>query len=162
MCILNLHEEERSKPCAWIPVGWLPVYDESRDTRPCYGLEGSRARKMQLYHQAWTEFLDKWAEKTKHAVPLFWADGECRMIRFFQGGGLGDQQEGDEYSTEPCTCHRCKVPSHNTFLQTNDFQMKRMDLHRKKFNKSQKGKRVNGLFGGILMGEMCDQVQDSR
>ena len=33
VCLLNLHEEERMKPKNGVPVGWLPVYDESRDLR---------------------------------------------------------------------------------------------------------------------------------
>ncbi len=39
VCLLNLHEDEWMKPRNWIPVGWLPVYNESRDTRPKKGFE---------------------------------------------------------------------------------------------------------------------------
>ena len=28
--LLNLHEEIRSKPSAWVPVGWIPKYDQKR------------------------------------------------------------------------------------------------------------------------------------
>jgi hypothetical protein len=49
--LLNLHEDERIYPRNWIPVGWLPVYDESRDKRPGQGYESTSARKIRLYHQ---------------------------------------------------------------------------------------------------------------
>ena len=32
VCLLNLHEDEQSKPATWIPVGWIPIYDEKRDS----------------------------------------------------------------------------------------------------------------------------------
>ncbi len=62
VCLLNLHEDERTKPRNWIPVGWVPVYDESRDKRLGKGFNSTSARKIRLYHQCWIEFLDKWAE----------------------------------------------------------------------------------------------------
>ena len=68
VCLLNLHEDERNKPSNWIPVGWIPVYDESRDKRPSKGYESTSARKIRLYHQCWIEFLDGWAERTKEAL----------------------------------------------------------------------------------------------
>ena len=67
VCLLNLHEDERLKPRAWVPVGWLPVYNEkSASSRPARGFHSSTACKMQLYHQCWIEFLDKWAVKTSN------------------------------------------------------------------------------------------------
>ena len=60
VCLLNLHEDERLKPRNWVPVGWIPVYDESRDKRPATGFDSTSARKYRLYHACWIEFLDKW------------------------------------------------------------------------------------------------------
>ena len=91
--LLNLHEDERTKPRNWILVGWIPVYDESRDKRPNKGFDSTSARKIRLYHQCWIEFLDKWAERTKEAILLPWADGVNRLARIFIGGIMGDQQE---------------------------------------------------------------------
>jgi hypothetical protein len=90
----------RNQKRNWIPVGWIPVYDESRDKRPGKGFYSTSARKIRLYHQCWIEFLDKWAERTKNAVLLPWADGVSRSTRLFIGGVLGDQQEGDKYTGE--------------------------------------------------------------
>ena len=106
MCLLNLYEDERTKPRNWIPVGWIPVYNEQRDTRPSKGFESTSARKVRLYHQCWIEFLDGWAERTKDAILLPWADGVSRITRLYIGGVMGDQQEGDKYTGEPCMCHR--------------------------------------------------------
>jgi hypothetical protein len=125
VCLLNLHEDERMKPRNWIPVGWIPVYDESRDKRPTRGFESTSARKVRLYHQCWIEFLDGWADRTKDAVLLPWADGETRSTRLFIGGVLGDQQEGDKYTGEPCLCHRCYAPR-KRYLDTEDFEVKTM------------------------------------
>jgi hypothetical protein len=38
---------------------------------------------------------------------LTWADSVQRTSRIFLGGLLGDQQEGDTVTGEPCVCHRC-------------------------------------------------------
>ena len=76
MCLLNLHEDERLKPRNWVPVGWIPVYDESRDKRPGTGFDSTSARKYRLYHACWIEFLDRWAERTKNAILIPWADGK--------------------------------------------------------------------------------------
>jgi len=123
--LLNLHEDERSKPRNWIPVGWIPVYDESRDKRPNKGFDSTSARKIRLYHQCWIEFLDKWAERTKEAILLPWADGVDRLTRIFIGGVMGDQQEGDKFTGEPCVCHRCFAPR-KRYLDTADFEAKTM------------------------------------
>ena len=132
MSLLNLHEDERSKPSAWIPVGWLPVYDETRDLRPGRGYDSSSARKMQLFHQCWIEFLDKWeVEKTKESQLVPWADGVSRMTRFFVGGFLGDQQEGDKYTGEPCACHRYQAPR-DSYLATDHVPCKTMKFTRNK------------------------------
>ena len=51
MSVLNLHEEERQKPENWIPIGWMPVYDEKLATkRPGKGYESHAARKARLFH----------------------------------------------------------------------------------------------------------------
>ncbi len=74
------------------------------------GFDLTSARKFRLYHQCWIEFLDKWVERTKDAILLPWADGVIRLNRIFIGGVLGDQQEGDKYTGEPCVCHSCFAP----------------------------------------------------
>jgi hypothetical protein len=106
VCLLNLHEDERMKPKNWVPVGWLPVYNESRDLRRKTGFDFTSARKVRLYHACWIEFLDRWAECTRDAMNIPWADGKNRWTRLFIGGVMGDQQEGDRYTGEPCVCHR--------------------------------------------------------
>jgi len=107
--LLNLHEDERSKPAAWIPVGWIPNYIDARakGLRPTQGYESMPARKMRLFHMCWIELLDGWAERTRDAMILTWADSVQRSSRIFLGGLLGDQQEGDKFTGEPATCHRC-------------------------------------------------------
>ena len=138
MCLLNLHEDERSKPSAWIPVGWIPVYNETRDLRPGSGYDSSSARKVRLFHQCWIEFLDKWEEKTKESQLVPWADGVSRMTRFFVGWFLGGQQEGDKYTGEPCACHRCQAPR-DSYLSTDYFSSKTMKFTRNKVQLAAEG-----------------------
>lgn len=141
--LLNLHEDERSKPSAWMPVGWLPVYNEERDHRPGTGYESASARKHRLYHRCWVEFLDKWAERTKESERLPWADGASRQTRFFLGGVLGDQQEGDRYTGEPCTCHRCWA-TRDEFLKTETLPPKSMKRMRTRIETYAAGAHLKG------------------
>ena len=71
------------------------------------------------------QFLDKWAERTKDAILLPWADGVTRSNRLFIGGVLVDQQEGDKYTGEPCVCH-CYFAPRKRYLKTGDFEAKTM------------------------------------
>ncbi len=123
--LLNLHEEERNKPRNWVPVGWIPVYDDSRDKRPGRGFDAASARKIRLYHQCWIEILDGWAERTQDAMLLPLADGVTRSTRLFIGGVMGDQQEGDTYTGEPYLCHRCFAPR-SKYLDIADYEVKTM------------------------------------
>ena len=56
---------------------------------------------------------------------LPWADGVTRSTRLFIGGVMGDQQEGDKYTGEPCLCHRCFAPR-SQYLDTAEFEVKTM------------------------------------
>ena len=112
---LNAHESERCKPSAWIPVAFLPIYDQKKDRRPTLGYQSSKARKQRLFHQVWHVLLSRWKERTREPLNVPWADGVTRKTRFFVGGVLGDQQEADRYTANPCACHRCKA-LHKDFL----------------------------------------------
>ncbi len=46
--LLNLHEDERTKPRNWMPVGWLCVYEDSTDSRPGTAYESGSAGKARL------------------------------------------------------------------------------------------------------------------
>ena len=146
VCLLNLHEDERNKPRNWVPVGWIPVYDESRDERPGQGFNSTSARKLRLYHQCWIEFLDGWAERTKDAMFLPWADGTTRSTRLFIGGVLGDQQEGDKYTGESCVCHRCFAPR-SKYLDTADYEVKTMRKIRRRVEIAAAGGYMKGTRG---------------
>jgi hypothetical protein len=150
VCLLNLHEDERMKPRNWIPVGWIPVYDDSRDKRPGTGFESSAARKIRLYHQCWIEFLDGWAARTKDAMLLPWADGVTRSTRLFIGGVMGDQQEGDKYTGEPCLCHRCFAPR-KRYLDTDDFEVKTMRKVRQRVECAAAGGFMKGSRGARIV-----------
>jgi hypothetical protein len=89
-------------------------------------------------HQCWIEFLDGWAdsaERTKDAMLVPWADGVTRSTRLFIGGVMGDQQEGDKYTGEPCLCHRCFAPR-SKYLHTADYEVKTMRKVRQRVEKS--------------------------
>ena len=89
---LNIHEDERMKPENWIPLGWLPIIDESKTLRPRQGYEGGPARNLRLQHECWKRFLSNWDTfSTKHRVVIY-ADGMARETMHFIAGLLGDQQ----------------------------------------------------------------------
>ena len=67
-----------------------------------------------------------------------WADGVSRMTRFFVGGFLGDQQEGDKYTGEPCACHLCQAPR-DSYLSTDYFPYKTMKFTRNKVQLAAEG-----------------------
>ena len=92
MSVLNLHEDERQKPENWIPVGWMPIYDEKQTRRPSRGYESDAARKARLFHDCFRKLLSTWDEKTTNPQNIVWGDQKKRQTRFFLGGLLGDQQ----------------------------------------------------------------------
>ena len=92
--LLNIHDDERQKPENWVPVGWIPIFDDkkTKGLRPARGYESNPARKYRLYHECWKAFLGKWSEATGKTHDLVWAGTSRRQTRFFIGGLLGDQQ----------------------------------------------------------------------
>lgn len=89
---LNLHEDERQKPENWIPIAWMPIYQESVSKRPTQGYESDPARSMRLFHDCWRHLLGTWIEKTDAPRLVTYGDGVTRQTRSYLGGLLGDQQ----------------------------------------------------------------------
>lgn len=94
MSLLNLHENERQKPQNWIPIGWMPNFDDDRAsaTRPGKGYESCTARKARLFHDCFRHLLSNWDHDTTSAQSIVWGDQVRRQTRFFLGGLMGDQQ----------------------------------------------------------------------
>ncbi len=94
MSVLNLHEDERQKPENWIPIGWMPIYDDKRSKCKGKGYESLTARpgKAYLFHDCFRKLLSTWDEKTKQPQNVVWGDQKKRRTRFFLGGLMGDQQ----------------------------------------------------------------------
>jgi len=92
-CVLNLHESERRKPKNWVPIAWLPIYDDAKSSkRPTQGYQSASARNMRLYHDCWRHILGRWKQKTEHARKVVYAGEICHQTRSYIGGLLGDQQ----------------------------------------------------------------------
>ncbi len=121
------------------------MYDESRDRRPARGYESTAAQKIRLYHQCWIEFLDGWAERTKDAIFLPWADGFTRLTLLFIGCVMGDQQEGEKYTGEPCMCHRRFAPRTH-YLATADYEVKTMRKVRQRVEVAAAGGFMSGSW----------------
>ena len=75
-----------------------------------------------------------------------WADGKTRWTRLFIGGVMGDQQEGDRYTGEPCVCHRCFAPR-NQYLDSADFEVKTMRKIRARVEFAAAGGNLKGRSG---------------
>ena len=91
--ILNLHEDERQKPENWIPIGWMPCFDDekARTLRPGQGYESCNARKNRLFHDCFRHLLQNWDADTRNPQTIVWGDQKRRQTRFFLGGLMGDQ-----------------------------------------------------------------------
>jgi hypothetical protein len=58
--LLNIHEDVRCKPSAWVPVGWIPKYDPKLALgRPTKGMTGHASRKVDLFHQCFRLLLEE-------------------------------------------------------------------------------------------------------
>jgi hypothetical protein len=87
--------------------------------------------------------MDGWAGRTKDEIPLPWADGCTRLTRLYIGDVMGDQQEGDKYTGEPCMCHRCYAPRTN-YLDTTDNEVKTMQKVRQRVEIAAAGGHLKG------------------
>ena len=132
--ILNLHEDVRSQPAAWVPVGWIPNYNESLATeRPDTGFEANASRKANLFHECFRLLLKELVD-LEGPLDLTWADGINRRSVICLGGFIGDQQETDRVACQAQVCHRCHVKRAD-FLETKvraprktTWEMKKLQL----------------------------------
>ena len=106
--MLNLHEEERSKPSSWIPVGWIPHYDRDlAPKRPLDGFDSHPVRQNEIFHACFRALLSEFSDCEPEAEVLPWGDGNNRVTVFRLGGIIGDQQEADRATSQGAVCHRC-------------------------------------------------------
>jgi hypothetical protein len=120
--LLNLHEEIRSKPSAWVPVGWIPKYDQKRAEdagRKNCGMYSHASRKVDLFHQCFRVLLKELVGQ-EGLMDIAWGDGITRRCFVRLGGFIGDQQEADRVAGQATTCHRCHS-SRGDFLETKRF-----------------------------------------
>ena len=98
------------------------IFWQKKIGRKKIGHNSSSARKMQLYHQWWLEFPDKWAEKTISAEVLPWADGESRMSQTYFNWIVGWSARISQIHRWKLS-HSCKAPR-NRYLPTDHFDCK--------------------------------------
>ncbi len=85
MSVLNLHEEERQKPENWIPIGWMPNYDNDVTKRPGQGYESDQTRKIWLFHDFFRHLVSNWDNQAKSAQNIVWGDQVRRQRASFPG-----------------------------------------------------------------------------
>ena len=93
--ILNLHEDERQRPENWIPIGWMPVYDETLSKRRGTGYESNAARKAHLFRACFRSLLSSWDEKTESTQNIVWGGQKTADTIFFRravGGPAGNPE----------------------------------------------------------------------
>ena len=106
--MLNLHEEERSKPSSWIPVGWIPHYDrDPAPKRPLEGFDSHPVRQNEIFHACFRALLSEFSDCEPEAEVLPWGDGYNRVTVFRLGGIIRDQQKADRATSQGAVCHRC-------------------------------------------------------
>ncbi len=107
--MLNLHEDERSKPSSWIPVGWIPHYEPDFAKRPKGGCESHPTRQNEIFHACFRALLSEFSDCKPEAEVIPWGDGLNRVTVFRLGGIIGDQQEADRATSQGTVCHRCVI-----------------------------------------------------
>ena len=76
----------------------------------------------------------------------------------FIGGVMGDQQEGDKYTGEPCLCHRCFAPRKRYLDTDEEFEVKTMRKVRQRVEIAAAG----GYMKGINRQRIVKWDQDGR
>ncbi len=107
--MLNLHDDKRTKPTNWVPVGLASCVWWTTWKTPWARIWVDTGSKDSIVPP-------DWAKRTKGRYPRFFTcvDGVTRLTRLFIGWVMGDQQEGDKYTGEPGLCHRCYAPTRIT------------------------------------------------
>ena len=117
MSLLNLHEEVRSQPAAWVPVGFIPNYDAQLATkRKGSGFASDASRRSDIFHQCFRILLAELVA-LEGTMDISWGDGITRTCSLNLGGFIGDQQEADRVTCQFGVCHRCHVKKAD-FLET--------------------------------------------
>ena len=70
--MLNLHEEERSKPSSWIPVGWIPHYDRDLAPKRKEGFDSHAVRQNEIFHACFRALLSEFSDCEPEAEVLPW------------------------------------------------------------------------------------------
>ncbi len=110
MSLLNLHEEQRSQPAAWVPVGFIPNYDPTvAEDRKGRGLDSDPSRRLNIFHQCFRILLAEIVGLEGTTMDISWGDGVERTCTLNLGGFIGDQQEADRVTCQSGVCHRCHV-----------------------------------------------------
>ena len=129
--LLNIHEDVRCKPSAWVPVGWIPKYDPKLAVgRPTTGMTCHASRKVDLFHQCFCLLLEELVGQ-EGLMDIAWGDGITRQCFVRLGGFIGDQQEADRVAGQVGTCHRCHS-SRKDFLETKRFARQKTTWETKK------------------------------
>ena len=81
----------------WIPLGWIPIIDETKSRRRTQGYEGSPARNTRLFHDSWRHFISNFCKQFAGLRVVIYADGIARETMHFIAGCLGDQQVFSSY-----------------------------------------------------------------
>ena len=129
--LLNLHEDVRCKPSAWVPVGWIPKYNPTLAVgRATNGMNSHASRKVDLFHQCFRILLEELVGQ-EGLMEIAWGDGITRTCFVRLGGFIGDQQEADRVACQAGVCHRCHS-SRKDFLETKRFARQRTTWETKK------------------------------
>ncbi len=106
---MNIKEEYRQSPNAWVPVGMIPHYSKGLDTRPDAGGNSSSMRQCEIIQACYHLLLKDFNEKTKDELQMEWADGLFYPTRVSLACLLADQPECDKFCCNNSNCHHCWV-----------------------------------------------------
>ena len=100
-------ESERSKPSAWIPFAWLPIYDSRlAPKRPDHkGYHSHPARRIRLEHQALAHGLADWDARTQSAFHWYGGGSVLRQSKLHLAAVVVDHQQLDKFAGCCKLCH---------------------------------------------------------
>jgi hypothetical protein len=62
----------------WIPLGWIPIIDETKSRRPTQAYQGSPARNTRLFYNCWRNFISNICKQFAALRVVIYAHGIAR------------------------------------------------------------------------------------
>lgn len=126
--LMNIHEDKRQTPLAWVTVGMIPFYHPSKD-RGDKGGDGNPMRQCEIIQESYDALLENWNDKTREFLNVQWATGGPQFFptKFLIAAVLADQVECDKIACNSRQCHHCWAVEQDWLKVDYEPRLKTMD-----------------------------------